>query len=80
MGRMETPNCRACLHSMPHRQTGALEQAGLAGEKLSTPTLSLSSPGCEPPPQSLFLLSQQLDLDLLNWKVDSSGAFSESQC
>lgn len=36
--------------------------------------------GANLPPRSLFLLSQQLDLDLLNWKVDSSGAFSESQC
>lgn len=32
------------------------------------------------PPQPPSLLSQQLDLDPLNEKVDSRGAFSESQC
>lgn len=89
--RMETPNSRAYLlvPSMPHRP-GTWKQAGLAREGLGLHPPHLPPPihthlvlapvGTLLPPGPPSLLSQQLDLDLLNGKVDSRGAFSESQC
>lgn len=84
---MEVPNSRTYLliPSVSYRR-GPVKQAGLAREGLgldqhSTPQhLVLAPLGTLLPLWPPSLLSQQLDLDLWNRKVDSRGALSESQC
>lgn len=73
-GPLRIPQARAL-------ETGRLSQRDRAFAS-STPshTPSLAPLGTLLPPRPPSLLSQQLDLDLLNGKVDSRGASSESQC
>lgn len=88
--RLEVPNSGAYLLIMipslsyrlgPGKRAG-LARVGLGLDPHSTPPqhLVLAPLGTLLPLWPPSLLSQQLDLDLWNRKVDSRGAFSESQC
>ena len=93
--KMETPTSEPIIWSLPSPAgPRPWKQAGLAGDTeawrqdwdlhlsctLAAPHLVWAPRGTLLPPQPPSLLSQQLDLDPLNEKVDSRGAFSENQC